>query len=333
MKLRSSKAACYVGAAIIFFAVPVLPAVATTYEKPQNTDTGIKVASYSANTEEVLVTGYEQTGTYKNKAVAFMDPYLDVFDSSDEESAQVVGRLYTNTLVDIELVGKEWTKITSGNCSGYVQTQALCFGDEAEALVEIIGTDNLLTGYTNEEVQEKEAAEEAARLAEEARIAAEEEARRAAAAAEEARRQKIIQNTISGTDITYNPTMSVSDEDIWILACIIDWESAYQPYAGKLAVANVVLNRVRSSHYPNSISGVVYQRSQFSGASNGAGGPSDRFQARLSSGPRNTECMQAALEALSGINNIGGYTSFRALYTVDVNNYSDFVIIGDHIFH
>ena len=82
MKLRSSKAACYVGAAIIFFAVPVLPAVATTYEKPQNTDTGIKVASYSANTEEVLVTGYEQTGTYKNKAVAFMDPYLDVFDSS-----------------------------------------------------------------------------------------------------------------------------------------------------------------------------------------------------------------------------------------------------------
>lgn len=333
MKLRSSKAACYVGAAIIFFAVPVLPAVATTYEKPQNTDTGIKVASYSANTEEVLVTGYEQTGTYKNKAVAFMDPYLDVFDSSDEESAQVVGRLYTNTLVDVELVGKEWTKITSGNCSGYVQTQALCFGDEAEALVEIIGTDNLLTGYTNEEVQEREAAEEAARLAEEARIAAEEEARRAAAAAEEARRQKIIQNTISGTDITYNPTMSVSDEDIWILACIIDWESAYQPYAGKLAVANVVLNRVRSSHYPNSISGVVYQRSQFSGASNGAGGPSDRFQARLSSGPRNTECMQAALEALSGINNIGGYTSFRALYTVDVNNYSDFVIIGDHIFH
>ena len=333
MKLRSSKAACYVGAAIIFFAVPVLPAVATTYEKPQNTDTGIKVASYSANTEEVLVTGYEQTGTYKNKAVAFTDPYLDVFDSSDEESAQVVGRLYTNTLVDVELVGKEWTKITSGNCSGYVQTQALCFGDEAEALVEIIGTDNLLTGYTNEEVQEKEAAEEAARLAEEARIAAEEEARRAAAAAEEARRQKIIQNTISGTDITYNPTMSVSDEDIWILACIIDWESAYQPYAGKLAVANVVLNRVRSSHYPNSISGVVYQRSQFSGASNGAGGPSDRFQARLSSGPRNTECMQAALEALSGINNIGGYTSFRALYTVDVNNYSDFVIIGDHIFH
>ena len=96
MKLRSSKAACYVGAAIVLFMTPVLPAVATTYEKTQNTDTGIKVASYSANTEEVLVTGYEETGTYKNKAVAITDPYLDVYDTSDEETAQVVGRLYTH---------------------------------------------------------------------------------------------------------------------------------------------------------------------------------------------------------------------------------------------
>ena len=173
----------------------------------------------------------------------------------------------------------------------------------------------------------------AERLAEEARLEAEAEAARAAVAAEEARRQKIIANTISGTDITYNPTMSVSDDDIWLMACIIDWEAAYQPYAGKLAVANVILNRVRSGHYPGTVSGVVYQRSQFSGVSDGAGNPSDRFAARLANGPRNTECMQAALEALSGVNNIGGYTSFRALYTVDVNNYSDFVIIGDHIFH
>ena len=307
MKLRSSKAACYMGAAIVLFMTPVLPAVATTYEKTQNTDTGIKVASYSANTEEVLVTGYEETGTYKNKAVALTDPYLDVYGDTDEESSDVVGRLYANTLVDVDMVGKEWTKISSGNCEGYVLTQNLCFGDEAEVLAEQIGTDNLLTGYTTEEAEAKEA--------------------------EEARRQKIIENTISGTDITYNPTMSVSDDDIWIMACLIDWEAGYQPYAGKLAVANVILNRVRSGRYPGSISGVVYQRGQFSGVSNGAGAASDRFASRLASGPRNTECMQAALEALSGVNNIGGYTSFRALYTVDVNNYSDFVIIGDHIFH
>ena len=333
MKLRSSKAACYVGAAIILFAVPVLPTVATTYEKTQSTDTGIKVASYSANTEENLVTGYEESTTYKNKAIAVTEPYLDVYDSYDEESAQIVGRLYTNTLVDVDEVSKEWTKISSGNCKGYVLTQTLCFGDEAEALSEEIGTDNLIEGYTIEEAEEKEAAEEAARIAEEERLAAEAEAARKAAEEEEARRQAIIANTISGTELTYNPTMSVSDDEIWALACVIDWEAGYEPYEGKLAVANVVLNRVRSSHYPDSITGVIYQRSQFTGVSNGSGGPSSNFQLRLSNGPRNSECMQAALEALSGANNIGGYTAFRALRPVSVNNYSDYVIIGNHIFH
>ena len=171
MKLRSSKAACYVGVAIVLFMTPVLPAVATTYEKTQN-------ASYSANTEEVLVTGYEETGTYKNKAVAITDPYLDVYDTSDEETAQVVGRLYTNTLVDVDMVGKEWTKVSSGNCEGYVQTQCLCFGEEAEAIAEQIGTDNLLAGYTIAEIEAIEAEEEAARLAEEARLEAEAEAER-----------------------------------------------------------------------------------------------------------------------------------------------------------
>ena len=43
MKLRSSKAACYVGVAIVLFMTPVLPAVATTYEKTQNTDTELRL--------------------------------------------------------------------------------------------------------------------------------------------------------------------------------------------------------------------------------------------------------------------------------------------------
>ena len=93
--------------------------------------------------------------------------------------------------------------MSSGNCEGYVLTQCLCFGEEAEALAQEVGTDNLLTGYTIAEIQAIEAEEEAARLAEEARLEAEAEAARAAAAAEEARKQRIIANTISGTDITY----------------------------------------------------------------------------------------------------------------------------------
>ena len=42
--------------------------------------------------------------------------------------------------------------MSSGNCEGYVLTQCLCFGEEAEALAQEVGTDNLLTGYTIAEI-------------------------------------------------------------------------------------------------------------------------------------------------------------------------------------
>ena len=215
MRLRSSKAACYIGAAIVLFITPVLPAVATTYEKTQNTDTGIKVASYSANTEEVLVTGYEETGTYKNKAVAITDPYLDVYDTTDEDTSEVVGRLYTNTLVDVDSVGKEWTKVSSGNCEGYVLTQCLCFGEEAEALAQEVGTDNLLTGYTIAEIQAIEAEEEAARQA--AEEAAAEEAAANAQKDEESDSEDVEYdedgNAVDNTDDSESEDDEESDEN------------------------------------------------------------------------------------------------------------------------
>lgn len=265
----------------------------------------------------------------QNKALAITEPYLDVY-AADDENSSVNGRLYKNTVVDVLEVNGNMTKISSGNCEGYTKTAALLFNQEAEVIAQTLDEKDILTGYTIEEAEAKEAEEEAARIAEEERIAAEQEAARIA---EEERIQAVISRTISGTDISYNSTMSVSNEEIYLLACIIDWEAAYEPYEGKLAVANVVLNRVRSSNYPNSITGVIYQKSQFSGASDGVGGPSAKFQNRLNSGIRTQECMDAALEALSGKNNIGGYTSFRMVSITNLSAMSDYVIIGGHVFH
>lgn len=320
MKLRSSKAACCLGATLVVMMMPVLPKVTDakpTYEQHESTitDTEVRVASYAANVEEVILTGYEeQQGQMQNKALAITEPYLDVY-SADDENSSVNGRLYKNTVVDVLEVNGSMTKISSGNCEGYTKTAALLFNQEAEVIAQTLDDEDILTGYTIEEAEAKEAEEEAARIAEEERI------------------QAVISRTISGTDISYNSTMSVSNEEIYLLACIIDWEAAYEPYEGKLAVANVVLNRVRSSNYPNSITGVIYQKSQFSGASDGAGGPSAKFQNRLNSGIRTQECMDAALEALSGKNNIGGYTSFRMVSITNLSAMSDYVIIGGHVFH
>ena len=159
------------------------------------------------------------------------------------------------------------------------------------------------------------------------------QAEAAAKAKQEAIRQQAIQRTKDGTDFTYNPTMQVSDSDIWIMACIIDWESGWQPYEGKLAVANIILNRVRSSRYPNTVTGVVYAKNQFSGVCDASGNISARFAERLAAGPRTDECMKAVLQALSGVNNVSNYTAFITTSTANYSAYSDYMIIGDHCFY
>ena len=164
----------------------------------------------------------------------------------------------------------------------------------------------LVAGYTLEEAEEKEAREEAER------IAAEEAARKAE---EEAAKKK---QALSSVGTTYGSSVDASDEEVWLLACIIDWEAGSESYEGKLAVANVVLNRVKSGKWGSSITSVIYAPKQFSGVSDGNGNPSAKFAARLSSGP-NQACIQAAKEALSGVNNVGNYTFFRSL---SIANYS-----------
>ena len=241
MKLRSSKAACCLGATLVVMMMPVLPKVTDakpTYEQHESTitDTEVRVASYAANVEEVILTGYEeQQGQMQNKALAITEPYLDVY-SADDENSSVNGRLYKNTVVDVLEVNGSMTKISSGNCEGYTKTAALLFNQEAEVIAQTLDDEDILTGYTIEEAEAKEAEEEAARIAEEERIAAEQEAARIA---EEERIQAVISRTISGTDISYNSTMSVSNEEIYLLACIIDWEAAYEPYEGKLSLIHI----------------------------------------------------------------------------------------------
>lgn len=117
----------------------------------------------------------------------------------------------------------------------------------------------LVAGYTLEEAEEKEAREEAER------IAAEEAARRAE---EEAAKKK---QALSSVGTTYGSSVDASDEEVWLLACIIDWEAGSESYEGKLAVANVVLNRVKSGKWGSSITSVIYAPKQFSGVSDGNG--------------------------------------------------------------
>ncbi len=80
-----------------------------------------------------------------------------------------------------------------------------------------------------------------------------------------------------------------------LLARLIHAEARGEPYAGQVAVAAVVLNRVRSASFPNSISGVIYQRGAFSVVSDG--------QINLTPGET---ALRAAQDALNGWDPTGG---------------------------
>ena len=65
-------------------------------------------------------------------------------------------------------------------------------------------------------------------------------------------------------ETTTAPLGSISTTDLECMAKVIDHEAGNQPREGQLAVAHVMINRVKSGRFPNSLCGVAYQRNQFS---------------------------------------------------------------------
>ena len=66
-----------------------------------------------------------------------------------------------------------------------------------------------------------------------------------------------------------NSSNSTSSSDLNLLARTVYSEARGEPYAGQVAVAAVVLNRVKSSSFPNTIAGVIYQKGAFTAVSDG----------------------------------------------------------------
>ena len=56
----------------------------------------------------------------------------------------------------------------------------------------------------------------------------------------------------------------LSEAKVKLLAALIYCEAGNQPYKGKVAVGSVVLNRMNSKRFPNTLEGVIYQRGQYS---------------------------------------------------------------------
>ncbi len=136
------------------------------------------------------------------------------------------------------------------------------------------------------------------------------------------------------TQIRQQGGVNYSKEELKLLACLVHSEAGGQSYEGKLAVANVVLNRVKSSVYPDSIQAVIYQSGQFSVAQSGSLAKQLANYADYSSSSQQLS-IKAARAALEGSNNIGSrmyFHSYKAALKKGYDDKSGSVKLGDHLF-
>lgn len=115
-----------------------------------------------------------------------------------------------------------------------------------------------------------------------------------------------------------------SSSDVYLLAKTIHAEGRGEPYTGQVAIGAVILNRVRSSAFPNTVSGVVYQKGAFTAVDDG----------QINLAPNDT-AMRAARDAMNGWDPSGGaiYYYNPAVATSSwIFDRQTVTVIGKHVF-
>lgn len=263
------------------------------------------------------------------------------------EAAEKVGMLYKDCGGNILERRNGWTKLQSGNLIGWAKDEYLLFEDEAKTLANDVGkmiatvnTEAIYVrtepsteasqhgllpkgeivevlenredgwvcidyegkdGYVSSEFVVLDFKIDAGETTEEikARQKAEKEAKR---------------------HVNYGEYTTDADTTM-LLAALIQCEAGGESYEGQLAVGAVVMNRVRSGAYPDTIHGVIYASGQFTPALSG------KLNRVYEAGKVSESCIRAAEDAIAGNSNVGDLTHFRR------NNGREGLVIGHHVFY
>ena len=281
---------------------------------------------------------------WMNYMMPNVEEYVNVRVEPSTESA-IAGKLEKGDRATILEVGPEWTKIQSGNLVGYVSNQYCIYALEALAYAkancrtiattttdglrirQTMSTDSKIikrldegdklvvdtsavtdpgwvavrhndstyyvsadyvtvslevgTGLTTAEI-EAIAREEAERKARE------EQAKKEAA-------EKLAASNAAVKDV----------DDLTLMAAIIYCEAGAEPYETQLAVGAVIMNRLQSGRYADTLYGVIYQKGQFTPAGNG------KLARVIAQGRATESCYKAARAALAGEDNTNGCYRFN----------------------
>jgi uncharacterized protein YgiM (DUF1202 family) len=297
------------------------------------------VTAAEDETEEALPA---ELAEWQNYLMADVNEALNVRAEADEE-AELVGKLRKGDLATVLERGSEWTKITSGNVTGYVKNDYCVFGSEAYtyALANCNTVATALTGGLRIRSEQSTDSEVVKTLGEGDTILVDTDAvteegwvavlwnsktcyvsaeyvevelqtgtgvtmaeEAAARAAEEEAKAKAAASQVASSGTVQGTSLAASADETTLLAAIIQCEAGNQSYECQLAVGAVVVNRVKSSSYPGTVYDVIYQKSQFGPASSGL------LDRRLANGVSQTS-YNAAVAALAGEDNTAGATHFK----------------------
>lgn len=283
--------------------------------------------------------------------MAKVNEYVNIRLEADQD-AEKVGVLYKDCGGDVLEKNDEWTKIKSGDVTGWIKNQYLYFGKEAEEIARDVG---VLTAYSNTEtlrvrkdpsldasiiglLAEGQAVEAISEDGDWVTVSYEGETGYVAAEyvrvefgidtaesmevireREEAERARAAAEA-EAKRVQQKEAVFATASELEILAALIQCEAGGEPYEGQVAVGAVVMNRVRSGGYPNNITDVIYASGQFVPASGG------RMESLILNKTTNASCMQAAQEAINGACNVGNALHFRR------NNGREGLVIGNHVF-
>lgn len=149
-------------------------------------------------------------------------------------------------------------------------------------------------------------------------------AKEARAAAEDALKEKeqSQQHSSGSSGNIIVPPTTAETNDLVLFAALLQCEAGSSDYDALLAVATVVMNRVESNRYPNTLYGVIYQKGQFSPTWNGS------LNRVLNKGPASL-CYQVAQDALGGarLAAVKDCYSFRASWSGHAG-----VLVGGNVF-
>ena len=192
----------------------------------------------------------------------------------------------------------DWVSVEfSDGTVGYVSAEYVDISDE-------IGK-----GETIESIRAKEEAEKKAK---EAATAGSSKAAKSS--------DKTSGSSSGSSEPSASPASAASYDDLTLLASLIQSEAGNECFEGQVSVGAVVMNRLRTGRYGNSLYSVIYAKGQFSPAGSG------RVAQICAQGPKSS-CVAAAQAALGGASYVGGATKFRP-----VSSGYEGVVVGNHVF-